>query len=549
MSSVSKTRAPALPGGLGPLLDAVLNVSSDLEMREVLTRIVRSACELVGAKYGALGVLDPSGRHLAEFIAEGMSAKERAAVPHPPRGLGVLGLLVEEPRPLRIPDLRRHPASRGFPPGHPPMRSFLGAPIRVRGEVFGNLYLTEKVDGGAFTETDESVLVALAAATGVAIDNARRYGAAHRERQWADAVSDISQALLDGQDDLAALDLVVERAAAVAEAAMSVVAVVDDSDDLVIRAAEGPDRRLTQTAIGSILGSSHWREVLETGQSLLLVSHPGEAAAEAIAGRLRRATGLDSNGATAVVPMITGPASVGLLIVGWAGAGSAFEVLGQLEKYAAEVALTLVAARGQRDRERLALLEDRHRIARDMHDVVIQQLYATGLSLQSAALMKDRAAIQRRIESAVDELDGAVKEIRRTILDLNQPQISEDPLDELRGLVTTFRRVLGFTPRLRVSGDLEALDEKMLGHVVAVVRESLSNVARHSKATKASVRLWVEPGSVRVKVVDNGVGIPLDQTRRSGLANLAARADHAGGRLTVVSGPDSGTMLEWTACG
>ena len=163
--------------------------------------------------------------------------------------------------------------------------------------------------------------------------------------------------------------------------------------------------------------------------------------------------------------------------------------------------------------------------------------------------MKDRAAIQRRIESAVDELDGAVKEIRRTILDLNQPQISEDPLDELRGLVTTFRRVLGFTPRLRVSGDLEALDEKMLGHVVAVVRASLSNVARHSKATKASVRLWVEPGSVRVKVVDNGVGIPVDQTRRSGLANLAARADHAGGRPTVVSGPDPGTMPEWTACG
>ena len=210
------------------------------------------------------------------------SSSPRASPPRarghgaPRRGLGILGLLVEEPRPLRIPDLRRHPASQGFPPGHPPMRSFLGAPIRVRGEVFGNLYLTGEDRRRLLHRGRRSVLVALAAATGVAIDNARRYGAAHRERQWADAVSDISQALLDGQDDLAALDLVVvERAMAVAEAAMSVVAVVDDSDDLAIRAAVGPDRRLSQTAVGSILGSSHWREVLETGQSLLLVSHPG----------------------------------------------------------------------------------------------------------------------------------------------------------------------------------------------------------------------------------------------------------------------------------
>jgi signal transduction histidine kinase len=529
----------------------VLNVSSDLEMQEVLTRIVRSACELVGAKYGALGVLDPGAQHLVEFITTGMTEKEQAAIEHPPRGLGVLGLLVADPRPRRIPDLRRHPDALGFPPGHPVMRSFLGAPIRVRGEVFGNLYLTEKVDGGAFTESDESVLIALAAATGVAIDNARRYGTADRERQWSEAVSDISQLLLGGEDDTAALELVVERAAAVADAPMAVVAVADDSEDLVIRAAVGPDRGRASTTVGSLLASSHWREVLNSREPLLLVSHPGEPSAEAIAGRLRRSTGLELHGATAVVPMATGPRSVGLLIVGWpqSGSGSVFEAVGPLERYAGEVALTLIAAQAQRDREMVALLEDRHRIARDMHDVVIQQLYATGLSLQSASQLRDRGALQRRVDAAVDELDIAIKEIRRTILDLNAPQISEDPVDELRGLVSTFRRILGFTPRLRVSGDLEHLDEKMLGHVVAVVRESLSNIARHSKATKASVRIWAEPGRVRVKVSDDGVGIAPDRTRRSGLANLGERAVSTGGVLNIVSAPGEGTMLEWSAGG
>lgn len=546
---MNAARLPSVPAGLGPLLDAVLNVSSDLEMRQVLTRIVRSACDLAKARYGALGVLDPSGHHLVEFIAEGMSRKETEAVGPPPRGVGVLGLLMDDPRPIRISDLAKSPHAAGFPPGHPPMRSFLGAPIRVRGEVFGNLYLTEKIGAKHFSAEDESMLVALAAATGVAIDNARRYGAAQRERKWADAISDISQSLLGGEDDSEALDLVVDRAAEVAEAQMALVAVIDEAGDNVVRAATGPDPARARSTTGSLLASTHWREIVAAGQPLLLMSQVGEPSAEAIVGRLRRAVGIGQAGATAIVPMATGRRTVGVLVVGWTEqeVGVAAEALDPLTNYASEVALTLSAARAQHDREMVALLEDRHRIARDMHDVVIQQLYATGLSLQSAGMLKDRAAIQRRLDAAVDELDVAIKEIRRTILDLNQPQISEDPVDELRGLVATFRRVLGFSPRLRVSGDLEQLDERTLADMVAVVRESLSNVARHSQATKASVRIWADPGRVRIKVADNGVGIAPDVLRRSGLANLAERAAESGGDLAIETAPGEGTRLEWSS--
>lgn len=541
--------ASPLPAELAPLLEAVLNVSSDLEMHQVLTRIVRSACELTGARYGALGVLDPSGRQLVEFIADGMDDEERAAIDHPPSGLGVLGLLVADPRPMRIADVSHHPAAHGFPKGHPPMSSFLGAPIRVRGEVFGNLYLTDKRDRDEFSETDESVLVTLAYATGVAIDNARRYGAADRERRWSEAVSDISQLLLGRGDDGRAIDLVAERAAAVAEAAMAVVAITDDEGELVVRAVVGPEPKKARARIGSVLAGAHWSEILQEGEPLLLISHPGEPSAEAITGRLRESIGLAVHGATAIVPMVTGPQRVGLLVLGWmAGSpSSVFDALDPLAAYAADVALTLTAARAQHDRELVALLEDRHRIARDMHDVVIQQLYATGLSLQSSAGLKDRAAVQRRVDAAVDELDLAIKEIRRTILDLNRSHVRENPVEDLRALVLTFRPVLGFAPKLKVTGDLGHLDVDMFGHLVAVVRESLSNIARHAQATKAGVQIWVSPELVRVRVSDNGVGIPTEITRRSGLRNLTERAEHSGGQLVITSVPGQGTLLEWCA--
>ena len=369
------------PRSLRQLLDAVLTIGSDLDLPSMLERIVQSAVELVDATYGALGVLDDTGTRLAQFITVGIDAETHATIGNLPEGHGILGLLIVDAKPLRLPDLTEHPDSYGFPPNHPPMRSFLGVPIRLRNEVFGNLYLTDKHSGEVFTDVDEELVIGLAAAAGVAIDNARLHAKLHE----------------------------------------------------------------------------------------------------------------------------------------------------------------------------LGLVEDRERIARDLHDTVIQRLFATGMSLQGSVrlVQSDPSTAVARIEAAVDDLDVTVKHIRTAIFGLEQARVDDDYglRNRVLSLVRDASRALGFEPRVLLDGPVDTgVGPRVGSELVATLREALSNVARHARASKVEVEVVVVDGEVCLRVIDDGIGPPDDAAPRGkGLANMAARARNLGGDLELRPGEVAGTVLEWRA--
>lgn len=365
------------PENLKRLVSAIMSLGADLDLPVVLRRLVEAAAELVDARYGALGVLSADRSHLAAFITVGLDDEEIARIGELPKGHGILGLLIVEPEPLRLPDLGRHPESFGFPPGHPEMRSFLGVPVMVRGEVFGNLYLTDKRSGPVFTDTDEELAIALAAAAGVAIENAR----------------------------------------------------------LLARTRE------------------------------------------------------------------------------------------------------------------LDIAHERERIARDLHDTVIQRLFATGLSLQSAARLADSHEVVDRIQTAVDELDLTVRDIRSSIFELNPPPTSSSGLRrQLLGVGDELFDALGFTPTFRFDGPVDhGVPDSLVPHVIAVVREALTNVAKHASSPTAEVRVSVAGGEVHVLVEDGGRGLPDAPGGGHGLGNLRARAEQLGGQFEAAPRPGGGTVVRWHA--
>jgi signal transduction histidine kinase len=366
------------PRSLRQLLDAVLSISSDLDLPDTLQRVVEVAAALVDARYGALGVLDQGGTRLSEFLTVGFDDETRARIGHLPEGHGILGLLIVDPRPLRLPDLGEHPDSYGFPPGHPPMRSFLGVPIRVRGTVFGNLYLTDKTTDEVFSDIDEELVVALAGAAAIAIENARLH----------DRLRDV------------------------------------------------------------------------------------------------------------------------------------------------------------------AVIEDRERIARDLHDTVIQRLFATGLSLQGAARLADQPEVTSRIEGAVDDLDLTVRHIRTAIFDLEAIRPAAEGLrSRVIALAADAADVLGFDPRVVFDGPVDStVPDAVVPELLASLREALANVARHARASRVDVEVRCDDDVVLV-VTDDGVGISEGAVGAGGhgLANMARRAARAGGSAAVEPGDDGGTVVVWRA--
>jgi signal transduction histidine kinase len=365
------------PRQLRKLLDGVLTIGSDLDLHTVLHTIIATATEVVDATYGALGVLDEAGKRLSDFVTVGIDEAGRAAIGNLPQGHGILGLLIVDPKPLRLPDLNVHPDRFGFPPNHPPMTSFLGVPIAVRGKVFGNLYLCDKVGGNVFTDADEELAVGLASAAGIAIENARLHG----------------------------------------------------------RAAE------------------------------------------------------------------------------------------------------------------LATLEDRERIARDLHDTVIQRLFAVGLGLQATLRLVDDPAVTNRLMTAVDDLDITVRDIRAAIFELHASRLSGTSVrQQLIQLSVESARGLGFDPTVRFDGPIDtAVTESLADELFAVVREALSNVAKHAHATAAEISIDVRDSTLGVRIADNGVGYELAARRGQGIENLTARATRLGGgfEITGTDGVDHGTTVTW----
>jgi signal transduction histidine kinase len=534
------------------LLEAVVAIGSGLDLESTLRRIVEAAVGLVDATYGALGVIgddDGGKRRLAEFIPIGLNQEEIAGIHHWPEGRGLLGLLIDDPRPLRLADISTHPQSSGFPDGHPPMRGFLGVPVRVRDEVFGNLYLTDKRGGGEFTEDDEAVLVALGAAAGVAVENARLYDAARRQQRWIQASAEVTTRLLSGSEPGEVLADVTRRARELSGADLSVLALPDEGGRrLTVTYAEGDG---ADAARGLVLpaGRSLSGQVLATGEPVTSADFAFDERAS------QAARGAMSHIGPAVVFPLGAPGNVrGVLTVGRRHGAPPFPQAQAdvVASFAAQAGIALELAASRAEAERLSLYEDRDRIARDLHDLVIQRLYATGMSLEGTMPMITRPEVASRITNAVDAMDETIKEIRSTIFQLQARGVATGP--DLRGeivaLVDDMTDMLGFAPSLRLGAGLGGdISLEVAEQAIAALREALSNAARHANASQVDVTVDAgSDGMLTVQVTDNGTGIP-DGGRRSGLRNLASRAEKLGGELRLgpadAGASPPGTRLEW----
>ena len=530
------------------LLEAVVAIGSGLDLESTLRRIVETAVGLVDATYGALGVIGED-RRLAEFIPIGLSQDEIERIHHWPEGRGLLGLLIDDPRPLRLADIAAHPQSSGFPDGHPPMRTFLGVPVRLRDEVFGNLYLTGKRGGGEFTEDDEAVLVALGAAAGVAVENARLYDAARRQQRWIQASAEVTTRLLSGSEPREVLADVTRRARELSGADLAVLALPDDEGRrLTITYADGDGAEATR---GLVLpaGESLSGQVLAAGEPMTSADFATDERAS------KAARGAMSQIGPAELFPLGAPGNVrGVLTVGRRHGGAPFpsSLTDVAASFAAQAGVALELAASRDEAQRLSLYEDRDRIARDLHDLVIQRLYATGMSLEGTMPMITRPEVASRITNAVDAMDETIKEIRSTIFALQARDSASGP--DLRGdvvaLVEEMTGMLGFAPSLRLGAGLGAqVGPEVAEQVLAALREALSNAARHASASQVDVTVDVDPdGMLAVQVTDDGTGIPAEG-RRSGLRNLARRAEKLGGELRLTPADPGaakpGTRLEW----
>jgi signal transduction histidine kinase len=529
------------------LLEAVLSVGRELDLPGVLRRIVEAAVVLVDAEYGALGVIGEDGK-LSQFLPVGMTEEQTKAIGPLPSGHGILGELIKHPEPLRLDQLANHPASYGFPANHPPMRSFLGVPIRVRDVVFGNIYLTEKRGCREFDSEDETVLSTLAVAAGVAIENARLYEEARYRQRWLAANAEITASLLSGADGMRVLELIVEYARRILSADLGVLALpVEEGGSLSVAIADGTDadihRGLVLAREGSFVGAA-----AAAGEP---ITSPDIARDERVTAGPPRWAGL---GPAVAVPMLTGHGDVrGVLLLARAERLPAFteEETAPLLAFAGQAALAMELAERRRVAEQLVLLEDRDRIARDLHDLAIQRLFATGMTLQSAVRFVEHPEANERLLRAVDDLDETIKIIRSTIFGLRARET--DPTGSGgQGLRVRVAKAveesaagLGSTPALRMEGLVDTdVPPAVADQVVPVLAEALSNVARHAHASTADVSLVVGSGTLTLTVADDGVGVP-EGGRRSGLRNLEERALRLGGEMTIERPEGGGTRLVW----
>ncbi|MET1064446.1 MAG: GAF domain-containing sensor histidine kinase [Arthrobacter sp.] len=521
------------------LLEAVVAVSEDLSLDAVLERVVQSACGLLRARYGAFGVIGDE-QTLSHFITVGIDDELARRIGPLPTGHGILGLLTSDPRPRRLHDLREHPDSYGFPPNHPPMRTFLGVPVRVRDVIFGNLYLTEKEDGNDFTAEDEALAVALAAAAGVAIDNARLYDDARRRARWLEACMDVSGLMLSNDRDYTSggLDPIAGRALQESGSQLSllVAPAADGSGHIVAGVAGKHSAQFSGRSL--TLDSPLLEDVLDGGEPVVL--DDASALFAEIDGGI--------TGPLLAVALSTQGAHHGLLLLVRDPETLHFSrtdiEMGAV--FGSHVALALELARVHRLREELLVFTDRDRIARDLHDLVIQRLFAAGLSVQSLArFTKDELATER-VRNITGELDEAIRSLRDTIYSLKSSSGETELLSgRIRRVTRSSAKSMPFAPRLTITGPVDAVTPEKADNVVAVVSEGLSNAVRHSGADTISVSVGVVKGRVTVVITDNGAGFAEPEKRR-GLANLEDRARMLDGECTITSAVDAGTSLEWS---
>ncbi|HEY7054231.1 MAG TPA: GAF domain-containing sensor histidine kinase [Mycobacterium sp.] len=521
------------------LVEAMLAVTSGLDLDVTLRTIVHTAIELVDAQYGALGVRG-HGHELIEFVYEGLDEEARERIGTLPQGKGVLGVLMDDPRPIRLDDIFEHPSSVGFPSHHPRMRTFLGVPVRIRDEVYGNLYLTDKTTGQPFSEDDEVLVQALAAAAGVAIDNARLYEQSRARQSWIEATRDIATELLSGTDPSTVFDLIAEEALKLTGADAVLIAVPVETD-----AADAPELLIANSA-GMTSTTVSLSTPIPVAGTLI-----GHAFTER---RSLRTDDLDlepdvveSAGPALVMPLRSGDSAVGV-VVALRKKGSPSFNDGQLEMMTAftdQATLAWQLATAQHQMRELDVLADRDRIARDLHDHVIQRLFAVGLSLQGTIARARSPEVAQRLSESVDDLQAVIQQIRTAIFDLHGELPGKTRLRQRLDEIFTQFASAGLRTTVQFSGPLSVVDADLADDVEAVVREAVSNAVRHSGGTTLTVSVNVAD-DVTIEVVDNGTGVSSDGGGH-GLANLAERARRAGGKFSIGDVDGGGTRLRWSA--
>ncbi len=527
MTDVAEHVAVAHPDDLAALLDAVVAIGSDLDLRSVLRRITEASCAITGARYGFLAILNDDGTGILDYVTHGMSPAIAMHLSQLPQAVGLLGVITHSERPVRLADVADHPMAAGFPKNHPAMRTFLGVAVRIRGKVFGNLYLTEKRGGATFTAADEALVEALAGAAGFVIENARAYELSEVRRKWLEAAAAVSERLQSGEVD-AALGLVVRSAREAGGGTFAALVVPSEDGTPEVLAADSiVDRDASEVL-------AEW------------IDAPDLASLDPADGMVVLPDG--TRGTAALVPMRSQLGRSGLLLIRLPEGRGALQP-GTSEMFTAfadQASLAFDRAQAVVDRQELMLVGERERIARDLHDVVIQRIFATGLQLQGMRPRILNPALDEQVEGVIADLDTTIKEIRTSIFDLTNRRRGGLRSD-LADLATDYKVVLGFAPRVRTTGPVDSLvTGELAQQLLSVLREALSNVARHSGAASCDVRVVVDGDAVTLVVVDDGVGLP-EQRRESGLRNARGRAEQLGGSLTLLERDGGGTRLRWCA--
>ena len=537
------------------LIDTGRTLVSELDLDAVLQRVLDAARELTNARYAALGVLDEQGTGLERFLTVGIDDETHRTIGDLPRGRGVLGVLIREPRPLRLPDVGKHARSYGFPLGHPPMKSFLGVPILVRGKPYGNLYLTEKEGGDEFDEQDEEAVVVLADWAAIAIENARGYSVLEARREELerlvstfDASSEIAHALAGGTDLDRILELVVKRGRALTDARSTLV-LLEQGDELVIAALAGElDESLVGHTIpidGTVAG-----EVLRTGAAERLAD---------VRGRLRFALAEETSAQSGLfVPLRVRGRSLGVLAAfDRLRDGPGFSAWDEqvLSGFAASAASAVASARdtaAQMLRRSIDSAErERGRWARELHDETLQELAGLKLSLGAVRRADGDAARGEALDAAAGRIDLAIQALRRIIADLRPAALDDLGLEP--ALETLMERMRASAPpKLQIDLTCDLADGGRLrpqveAVIYRVVQEALSNAIRHSAASRVDVNVRERDASVVVVVHDDGTGFEVDgETSGFGLVGMRERVAFADGQLEIETAPEAGTNVRVT---
>jgi signal transduction histidine kinase len=527
----------ATQGRLRALLRANQAVVAQLELPSVLRRIVAAATELAGVKYGGLGVLSPDGE-LEDFLQVGMTEEDLLAIGGPPHGVGLLAALVDEAHPIRLGRVTDDPRFGGLPPGHPAIRSFLGVPIRARGRIYGNLYLGDPAED-AFTEEDEQLVSALASTAGFAIENARLFSETQHRQAWASASAEITAQLLQAGGSEGALSLIATRILALAEADSAYVALLNDAlDRMTFIEAQGEDPVSAKGLELPVEGTLTER-VLRDGRPARFTEHELKS---------QRVTFADRFGPMMAIPLATPSRTLGVLLVNRGPGGRSFTEA-ELELAAdfagrASVALELGIARS--DQERMLLFEERGRIARELHDRVIQQLFGTGLQLQNVLATLPPGRSQTQVDAAIAGVDETIAQIRRIVFTLSSSSLPGPSTGRRRllDLIVRLGSALSIEPTLVFQGPVDGVvDDGLAEEVLAVVSEAVTNAVKHAGAKTVTITVSADVRGVTVTVVNDGRPFTRSR-RRSGLANLEERARRRGGTMTIGT-DDAGTTLVW----